>query len=124
MVDIRVEGGRVELAAIEAKLRTKKTRIGSAGSQVVRRSTLAGVTSAKARSPVLTGFMRSSISHEFRGDGRAGLMEGVWGAEARYSRFVELGTRRQAPQPFIGPSLETVTPTFLRAVEAIGDPLD
>ncbi|MEV2239524.1 HK97-gp10 family putative phage morphogenesis protein [Micromonospora sp. NPDC049891] len=124
MVDIWVEGGQAELGFIEAQLRTSRGRIGQRGSQVVRRSTLAGEAIAKARAPVRTGYMKSTIGHSFAGDGRHGAMEGEWGAEARYSRFVELGTRFMAPQPFVGPSLDAVTPGFLAAVEAISDPLD
>lgn len=124
MVDIRVEGGQAELGFIEAKLRTKRGRVGAEGSQVVRRSTLAGEAAAKAFAPVRTGYLRSSVTHEFRGDGRAGAMEGVWGAEASYARYVNDGTRRMAPQPFMDQSRDAVVPGFLAAVEAISDPLD
>ncbi|QKW15379.1 HK97-gp10 family putative phage morphogenesis protein [Verrucosispora sp. NA02020] len=122
MVDIRVEGGG-ELTVIAAQLRTKRASIGREGSQVVRRSALAGEAAAKAFAPVLTGHLKSSIGHEFSGSAATGVMDGEWGAEARYAKWVEGGTSRMAPQPFVGPSLDAVTPGFLQAVEAISDPL-
>lgn len=117
-----VDGG-AELAVIEAKLRTAQKRIGEKGAQVVRRSTLAGEAVAKQRAPVDTGLLQSSITHEFVGDGRSGAMDGVWGAEAKYAKWVNGGTSRMAPQPFMDQSLDAVTPGFLEAVEAISDPL-
>lgn len=123
MVDIRVDGFE-QWEPIEAKLRTAGDRVGATGSQVVRRSTLAGEAIAKQNAAVDTGFMKSVVTHEFRGDGRSGVMEGEWGDEADYAPFVEGGTSRMAAQPFIGPSLEAVTPGFIAATEAISDPLD
>lgn len=123
MVDIQVDGV-IQFEPIEAKLRTAGARIGAKGSQVVRRSTLAGEAIAKQLAAVDTGFMKSVVTHEFRGDGRSGEMEGEWGDEADYAPFVEGGTSRMAPQPFIGPSLDAVAPGFLAATEAIADPLD
>ncbi|MBM0237736.1 HK97 gp10 family phage protein [Micromonospora sp. ATA32] len=123
MADIQVDG-LAQWEPIEAKLRTASGRIGAKGSAVVRRSTLAGEAIAKQLAAVDTGFMKSAVTHEFRGDGRFGAMEGEWGDEASYAPYVEGGTSRMAAQPFIGPSLDAVTPGFLAATEAISDPLD
>ncbi|MFG1846772.1 HK97-gp10 family putative phage morphogenesis protein [Micromonospora carbonacea] len=112
--------GWAELTTIEVQLRTAEKHIGPKGAQVVRKSTLAGEAIAKSLAAVDTGFMRSSVSHEFSGDG----LEGEWGPEASYSHFVERGTSRMAPQPFVGPSLDAITPGFIAACEAIGDPFD
>ncbi|MFF0822407.1 HK97-gp10 family putative phage morphogenesis protein [Micromonospora haikouensis] len=120
MASVSVDGGGAELAAIEAQFHTAGKRITEKGSRVVRRSTLAGESVAKQLAAVDTGFMRSSVSHEFSDDG----LEGEWGPEASYAKFVERGTSRMAPQPFVGPSLDAVTPGFIAACEAISDPLD
>lgn len=113
-----------ELNRVEADLRRAEGRIGARGAAVVRKSTLDGERIAKQFAPVDTGFLRSSITHEFRGDGRTGTMEGEWGPEAEYGPFVEWGTARMAPHAFAGPSLDRVTPDFIAAIEAISDPLD
>ncbi|MEV5819300.1 HK97-gp10 family putative phage morphogenesis protein [Micromonospora haikouensis] len=124
MASISVDGGGAELAAIEAQLRSAEKRIGVKGSQVVRRSTEEGAGVARRMAAVDTGFMRSSVTTSFTGDAGSGVMDGEWGPEASYAKFVEHGTSRMAPQPFVVPSLDAVTPGFVAACEAISDPFD
>ncbi|MFI2663277.1 HK97-gp10 family putative phage morphogenesis protein [Micromonospora carbonacea] len=116
--------GVLEFAPIEAQLRTAGKRIGAKGAAVVRRSTEEGASVARRLAAVDTGFMRSSVTTSFTGDGRSGAMEGEYGPEAHYAKFVEHGTSRMAPRPFVGPSLDAVAPGFIAACEAIGDPFD
>jgi hypothetical protein len=113
-----------ELNKVAADLQRAEGRIGALGSAVVRKSTLDGERIAKQLAPVDTGFLRNSITHEFRGDGRHGTMEGEWGPEAEYGKWVEWGTARTAPAAYAGPSLDRVTPDFIAAMTAISDPLD
>lgn len=113
-----------DLNRVVADLESSVGRIGAKGSAIVRKSTLDGERLAKQFAPVDTGHLRGSITHEFRGDGRHGVMEGEWGPEADYGSFVEWGTSRMAPHAFAGPSLDRVTPDFIAATEAIADPLD
>lgn len=113
-----------ELNRIAASLQRKAGRIGMQGATVLRKSVLDGERIAKQFAPVDTGYLQSTVTHEFRGDGRNTVMEGEWGPEAEYGGFVEWGTARTAPQAFVGPSLDRVTPDFIAAVEAISDPLD
>lgn len=87
----------------------------------VRKATFETEAGGKARAAVLTGFMRNSITSDFIGSNRD-VAVGTTGPEAEYSPFVELGTSRQAPQPFMGPAADEVEPTFYVALEAI-DPL-
>ena len=123
MASMSVEGG-TELAVIEAQLRAAEKRIGEKGSQVVRNSTLAGEAVCKQLAAVDTGAMRASVSHDLSGDAASGVIEGEWGPTVRYAPFLERGTSRMAPQPFVLPSLDAVTPGFIAAAEAISDPLD
>ena len=53
--------------------------------------------------PVDTGRLRASITHEVEGTGRDIKM--VIGTNVEYAPFVEDGTSRQSPQPFIKPSI-------------------
>jgi HK97 gp10 family phage protein len=89
---------------------------------VVRKSTLETEARGKARAAVDTGFMRNSITSDFAGS-NADLAQGETGPEADYAKWVEHGTSRQAPQPFMGPAADEVEPTFYAALEAI-DPLE
>lgn len=123
MVAIWVDG-TLQFEPIEAAFAATPRRIGAKGAEVVRRSTLAGAAIARDLAAVRTGFMKSQVTHEFHGDGRSGSMDGEWGDEADYAKYVENGTSRMAAQPFVGPSLEAVTPAFLAAAEAIADPFD
>lgn len=113
-----------DLNQVAADLQRSSDRIGVRGAAVVRRSTLEGERIAKEFAPVDTGFLRSSVTHEFRGDGRSSSMEGEWGAEASYAPHVEWGTSRMAPRAFVGPSLDRVAPDFVAALKAISDPLE
>lgn len=87
----------------------------------VRKATLETEARGKARAAVRTGFMRNSITSDFQGSNRD-IAQGEAGPEANYAWFVENGTERQAPQPFMGPAADEVEPTFYAALEAI-DPL-
>lgn len=66
---------------------------------------------AKMRSPVDTGFLRSSIQGDMTGD-----MQGVVNVSAHYGVFVELGTVKMSAQPFFTPAIEETRPEFLRDV--------
>lgn len=87
----------------------------------VRKATFETEAGGKSRAAVLTGFMRNSITSDFRGS-NADVAQGETGPEAEYAPYVEHGTSRQAPQPFMGPAADEVEPTFYAALEAI-DPL-
>ena len=55
---------------------------------------------AKELCPVDTGRLRNSISHARDGD------EVVIGTNVEYAPYVELGTRRMSPRPFLKPAAE------------------
>jgi HK97 gp10 family phage protein len=57
---------------------------------------------ARARAPVQTGYLRSSIHSESVSTGKEAQI--IVGAE--YGRFVEYGTYKMAAQPFLNPALE------------------
>lgn len=75
-------------------------------------------TAGKVGCPVDTGNLRSSITQTV-----AGLAAEV-GPEASYGGYVELGTSRAGPQPFMGPAFDQVAPAVSAALaDVAGQPL-
>lgn len=97
------------------------TRIGA---DVPKRAALAVRKSAadveahgKARAAVDTGNMRGSIGVDHGTDGD--LTYADIGPTADYAPHVEFGTRHMAPQPFMMPAADAVTPSFLAGVAGV-----
>lgn len=110
-----------ELNTVTADIRRATNRVGSDGAALVKRSAFAVEKLGKQFCPVDTGFLKGSITTDFSGDGRFGAMEAEIGPEASYGVYVELGTRRAAPQAYMGPALDIVGPTFVAAAAALAD---
>ena len=73
-------------------------------------------TYAKAAAPVDTGNLRASI-----GSTKRGPYEAEIGPTANYGGFVETGTSRMGPQPYMAPALERVEPSFVAAMQAVAE---
>lgn len=86
-------------------------------SLVVRKSATDVEAHAKARTPVDTGYLRGSIGADHGRDGN--LTYSDIGPTADYGPHVEFGTRNQAPQPYMMPAADAVTPSFVAGVEAV-----
>lgn len=71
------------------------------------------VADAKRRAPVDTGFMRDSTEVETTDD----PLKLVLHANAPYSGFVDMGTVRQAAQPWFTPAVDQGRQTLAEAVE-------
>lgn len=69
---------------------------------------------AKQLAPVDTGNLRNSISADIHG------LTAEIGPTASYGMFVEEGTSRMAPQPYMGPAFDRHVPAFEAAMLAIG----
>lgn len=67
---------------------------------------------AKQRAPVDTGFLRSSITRDIQG------LTATIGPTANYGVYVEMGTSRMRPQPYMAPALADVVPTVEAAFQA------
>lgn len=71
---------------------------------------------AKLNAPVDTGALRSSISTTARG------LTAEIGPTVDYAQFVEEGTSRQAPQPYMRPAAEKNIPGLVDALgQIVGD---
>ena len=82
------------------------------------KTTIDTAADARRNSPVDTGYLRSSIAteYEFSGEGVTGSVE----AGANYAVFVENGTSRMAPQPFLRPAFDKHREKWIRAMEQVG----
>ncbi|MFG2046139.1 hypothetical protein ACGFIW_01745 [Micromonospora sp. NPDC048935] len=87
---------------------------------LVRSSTLRTEQIGKARAPVLTGLLRSSITSDFNGGPGSDVISGETGPNVSYDHWVHNGTSRQAPQPFMDQAADVVEPMFYAAAEALG----
>lgn len=72
------------------------------------------VNQARALAPVDTGNLRAGI----QGSTEIGATHvvGEVSASAEYATYVEHGTSRMAPQPFMRPAQEATTPAWLQAI--------
>ena len=71
---------------------------------------------AKAAAPVgPTGDLQSGISVKTSG------LSAEIGPNVRYASFVELGTRRMAPEPYLFPAAEAARPKFEERMAKVAD---
>lgn len=112
-----------QLGQLIATFTDKTEGMDSRTGLVIRKAAFDVERGAKTRAPVDTGYLKNSIHTEIvQNDRRVYAAEVIAGAE--YAAFVEYGTSRMAPQPFMGPAYEAVLPGFMAVMEAIANPLD
>lgn len=73
------------------------------------------VKDARNRVPVKSGALRNSISASIKGN------KATIGPTAFYGRFVEFGTAKMEPQPFLLPAAEAVEPQLVEYVRKAGE---
>ena len=75
---------------------------------------LTAETYAKQECPVDTGRLRNSITHEVD----MGDQSAIIGSNVEYAAYVELGTSRQKPQPYLRPAAENHKEEYKNLVKA------
>lgn len=93
--------------------------VGAKGARVLRKVAGDIERDAKILCPVDTGNLRNSIGTDIFGDGRFGTISAEIGPTAEYGHYVEEGTSRQAPQPYLGPAFDRRVSTFEQAVARV-----
>ena len=63
-----------------------------------------------------TGATANSIGVDLENGGLAASI----GPTTSYAPYLEFGTRRMSPRPFMGPALDAVEPSFTAAMEQLG----
>jgi len=89
------------------------SKINKANKQIISKACLMVERDAKTLCPVDTGRLRSSITHEIEGT------TGRVGTNVEYSRYVELGTEKQSPQPYLRPALHKNEKAILQLFKKI-----
>lgn len=98
-------------------LRAQARHVVSRGETVVRAIVARVERDAKALAPVDTGNLRSSIHTTVSATARSA--RGEVGTDVHYAPYVEYGTSRMAPQPFIGPASDRNEATFYAAIAQV-----
>lgn len=117
---MQIEFRSPDLKILRAKLGRKEGTVGAQASRALRKTAYDIERDAKTIAPVDTGALRGSISTDLTGDGRHGSMSAEIGPTVEYGHFVERGTSRQAPQPYMGPAAERRVPQLEAALRRIG----
>lgn len=108
-----------QLRQFAAELRTESGRVTARGATVMRKTTQGIIRDAQVGAPVLTGYLRGSISATTTGDGRSGRMSTEIGPTADYGIHVELGTSRMRAQPYLFPAADRWEPAFMQAMAQV-----
>lgn len=96
-VEVRVDNRDEFKRGMEAALATALEEIG-----------LTAEGYAKSACPVDTGRLRNSITHIVDEGGKCAVI----GTNVEYAAYVELGTTRQKPQPYLKPAAEDHASTY------------
>ena len=101
-----------DLTRFAEDLRENADTLARRASQVVRKAALDTMADAKTLAPVDTGNLRNSITT----DARQGDLVAVVEATADYAAYIEWGTSKMQPQPFMRPSQDRNTEPFMQAL--------
>lgn len=91
-----------------------RAEVEEAVERVVMKAALDVEAGAKQRVPVRTGHLKNSLQTT-----QTGKHSAVVGTAVRYAPYVEFGTRKQSPKPYLGPAAEHVRPAFKAALERV-----
>ena len=75
---------------------------------------------ARTLAPVDTGNLRSSIGVTADTGWRGEVLTATVGPTAHYGRYVEEGTSRMGPQPYMMPAADRHEPLFVAAIQSLG----
>jgi len=112
-----------ELADLADDLDRSVDRVGAQRAKAVRDTADAIVATARRLVSVDTGRTRSSIGYDLEGDGRSAAMTAVIGPTTFYARFVEHGTAKAPPRPFMAPAADQHENEFVDVISDIGGDL-
>lgn len=110
-----------DLRRLAADIQRAARNTGQRAQAVVRKTAIDIESTAKQLAPVDTGNLKGSIGHsDLRTVGRSGTLAVEIGPTASYGVFLEMGTSRMAPQPYMGPAADRHAPGFEQAMAQLG----
>jgi len=104
-----------DIRRMQADLGRLSARAIPVASKAIAKTTLDIEADAKTLAPVDTGNLRGSISSDIK------TLSSEVGPTADYGRYVEEGTSRMAPQPYMGPAADRRFPELELALGTIVD---
>ena len=114
----------IGLTELEDKLSNLDEKLGKALDEALNEIAEKIWDDAKGFAPVDTGSLRKSIRVEKKGKlevqviaGGGGVINPRTGREVDYAGYVEFGTSRMSPQPYMQPALEKNRDEILRVVK-------
>jgi len=114
----------IGLTELEDKLSNLEEKLGKALTEALEEIAEKIRDDAKGFVPVDTGALRKSIRVEEKGSlevsiiaGGGGVINPRTGREVDYAGYVEFGTSRASPQPYMQPALEKNRDEILRVVK-------
>lgn len=99
-----------QLGVLEVDLSTAATSSPEKVARAIAKTAHDIEADAKALAPVDTGNLKNSISTDVNG------MSAEVGPTAEYGRYVEEGTSRNGPQPYLRPAFDRRLPALLHAI--------
>lgn len=106
------------LRTLSADLRSAGAGVGDRARLVVAKTAHDVEATAKELAPVDTGYLMNSIGTDITGN--AASSRAIIGPTAEYAPFLEHGTSRMAPQPFMEPAITQHESAFTAAMESLG----
>lgn len=111
-----------DLNRLSADLGKGSRMVGKMAQVVVRKTAKDIEGNAKQIVPVDTAFLKNSIgTSDLRTVGTSGTLSVEIGPTASYGKFVEFGTSTQAPQAYLGPSLDRFSGPFEQAMGQLAE---
>lgn len=106
-----------EVRLLSKNLDYKRQDVATKARAVVKLMAFQLQRQAKVNAPVDTGALMNSISVTFKGNGY--VSSAVVAPTVDYASYVEEGTSRMAPQPYMGPAADVIEPVFVAAMEKL-----
>jgi len=103
-----------QIIKLDAELAAASAVVVKKVSTAIAKTALDIEADSKALCPVDTGFLRNSISSDIK------PLEAEIGPTAEYGAYVEYGTSRAGPQPYITPSFDRRSSSLVSAIEQAG----
>ncbi len=101
---------------MNSKILATKAAVTAAARQAVIQYSAQILSDARARVPVDTGMLKNSGHLRFEDHG----MTGIIAFSADYAYFVEMGTSRMGPRPYLKPAFDLNAPKFTKALKMSG----